>query len=55
MHAAQLSLDVLYGLGPEVGRLYPERVAAVAAEDVLRVARRVVDLDAYTAASVCPA
>ena len=54
VHAAQIALDSLYGLGAESYRDYPEHIAAVTAEDVLRVARRVVDLDAYTLAAVRP-
>ena len=53
-HAAQISLNALYGLGPEADRRYPERVAAVSAQDVLRVAQRILDLDAYTEAVVRP-
>jgi zinc protease len=53
-HAAQVSLNDLYGLGPDADRDFPERVRAVGAEDVLRVARRVVDLDAYTLAVIRP-
>jgi zinc protease len=53
-HAAQISLNALYGLGPEADRRYPEQVAAVRAQDVLRVARRILDLDAYTEAVVLP-
>lgn len=52
--AAHLSLDALYGLGPEASWLYPEAVEAVGRDDVLRVARRVFDLDAYTAAVIRP-
>jgi zinc protease len=54
VHAAQIALDSLYGLGAESYRDYPEHIAAVTAEDVLRVARRVVNLDAYTLAAVRP-
>jgi zinc protease len=54
VHAAQLALDALYGLGPRASREYPERIAAVSKAAVERVARRVIDLDAYTLASVRP-
>jgi len=54
VHAAQMALDARYGLGPDNARHFPERVAAVGPEDVLRVARRVIDLDAYTLAAVRP-
>ncbi len=53
-HAAQVSLNDLYGLGPAADRSYVEKLRAVSAEDVLRVARRVVRLDAYTQALVHP-
>jgi zinc protease len=53
-HAAQIGLNALYGLGPEADRRYPERIAAVSAQDVLRVAQRILDLDAYTEAVVRP-
>ena len=52
VHAAQTSLNALYGLGPAASRAYPDRIRAVGSEDVLRVARRIVDLDAYTEAVV---
>jgi zinc protease len=54
VHAAHLSLDALYGLGPDCGRHYPERIASVSKDDVLRVARRVIRLDAYTEACIHP-
>jgi zinc protease len=53
-HAGQISLNALYGLGPEADRDYPEQVGAVSAQDVLRVAQRILDLDAYTEAVVRP-
>jgi zinc protease len=53
-HAALVSLDSLYGLGPDAYRAYPDRVESVTSEDVLRVARRVIDLTAYTQAQVRP-
>jgi zinc protease len=52
--AAQISLNSLYGLGPDADTRYPEQVAAISREDVLRVARRIVDLSAYTEAVVRP-
>jgi zinc protease len=52
--AAHLALDALYGLGPDHHRRYAEEIAAVTKEDVLRVARRVLRLDAYTLATVAP-
>ncbi len=54
VHAAQMALDARYGLGPASAREFPERIAAIGPEDVLRVAQRVIDLDAYTLAAVRP-
>ena len=54
LRAAHLALDGLYGLGADADRHYAERIEAVSADDVLRVARRVVKLDAYTLALVRP-
>ncbi|HEY5658999.1 MAG TPA: pitrilysin family protein [Myxococcota bacterium] len=53
-HAAHIGLNALYGLGADADRRYPEQVAAVGACDVLRVAQRILDLDAYTEAVVRP-
>jgi len=52
--AAHLALDSIYGLGPDHSELYPNRLASVTPEDVLRVARRVFRLDAFTVSSVHP-
>jgi zinc protease len=52
--AANVSLSDLYGLGPDASSEYTARVEAVSREDVLRVARRIVRLDAYTEAVVRP-
>jgi hypothetical protein len=41
-------------LGPDADWLFPEQVAAVSKVEILRVARRVIDLDAYTIAIVRP-
>ncbi|UCE85740.1 MAG: insulinase family protein [Deltaproteobacteria bacterium] len=54
VRAAHLSLDALYGLGPDADREYGDRIRAVTREDVLQVARRVIRLDAYTLASIRP-
>jgi zinc protease len=54
VRAAHLALDGLYGLGADADRHYAEQVAAVGPEDVLRVARRVIQLDAYTLALIKP-
>ncbi len=51
-HAAHVALDALYGLGPDAHSHYPEQVAAVTREDLLRVAQRILLLDAYTLSTV---
>ena len=35
-------------------RRYPERIAAIGTDDLLRSAQRVIDLDAYTLAVIRP-
>ena len=50
--AAHLALDGLYELGPESHLDYARRVERVTKDDVLRVAQRVLRLDAYTLALV---
>jgi len=52
--AAHLSIDALYGLGADADRSYVDRILAVSGEDVLRVARRVVDLGRSNVALVRP-
>jgi zinc protease len=52
--AAHMAADARYGLGPDAQRRYAEQVEAVDAEAVLRVARRIVDLGAYTLATIRP-
>lgn len=52
--AAHLALDSIYGLGADSSELYPSQLARVTPEDVLRVARRVFRLDAFTVSSVHP-
>jgi zinc protease len=54
VRAAHLSLDALYGLGPDESQRYAEKIEAVGVEDALRVVRRVIDLDAYTLAVIRP-
>jgi len=54
VRALQLALDARYGLAGDVDVDYPERIRAVGAGDVLRVARRIIDLGAYTEAMICP-
>ncbi len=54
VRAAHVALDSLYGLGPDSARRYPEQIAAVTRDDVLRAARRIIKLDAYTEAVIRP-
>ncbi|MCH2170643.1 insulinase family protein [Myxococcota bacterium] len=53
-HTAHLAIDGLYGLGPSAYRKFTDEVAAITPEDIARVARRVIDLNAYTMAVVRP-
>jgi zinc protease len=53
-HAASMSLHALYGLGPDAERAFPQQIASIQADDVLRVAQRIIDLDAYTISIVRP-
>jgi len=46
--ASALSFGELYGLGWDTYLKYPERIERVTREDVLRVARKYIDLNAYT-------
>ncbi len=50
--ALSMALDARYGLGVEADLLYPERVRAVSAQDLLRVSQRILDLRAYTLATI---
>ena len=52
--AAHLALDSIYGLGADSSELYLSRLARVTPDDVLRVARRVFRLEAFTVSSVHP-
>ncbi|RPH71678.1 MAG: insulinase family protein [Myxococcaceae bacterium] len=52
--AALLALDGVYGLGLDNFEHYDERIQAVTAEDVLRVARRVIQLEQAVVAVVGP-
>lgn len=54
VRASHVALDGLYGLGPDFDRRYAERVRAVTRDDLLRVARRIVRLDAVTLATIRP-
>ena len=53
-HAGLISLNALYGLGADADYTFPSQIAAIDKEDILRVARRVIDLDAYTLAQIRP-
>jgi zinc protease len=54
VRAAHMAIDSLYGLGADAQRRYAVRVAAVSADDVLRVARRVLDLPNAVEAVIRP-
>ena len=53
-HAGLISLNARYGLGPDAEAAFPEQIAAVGKEELLRVVRRIFDLNAYTLAVVHP-
>ena len=52
--ANQMSLDELYGLGFDHFQEYPQEIQKVSREDVLRVAQKYFNLDAYAIATICP-
>jgi len=52
--AAHIALDSIYGLGPDHTETYPEAIARVTRDDILRVAQRIFRLDAYTESAVHP-
>lgn len=52
--AAHIALDSIYGLGPDYAQGYPDALARITPSDILRVARRVIRQDAYTASAVHP-
>lgn len=52
--AAQLALDVCYGLGVDSSLKFAERIAAVTAEDVREVAARVIDFNRSAQVEVGP-
>jgi zinc protease len=54
VRAAHVALDARYGLGPDADRHYTERIESISKKDVLRVARRIITLDAYTVAIIRP-
>jgi len=52
--AANLGFNVLYGLGLEESRAYPEKILAVTSEDVRRVARKYLRMDRPVSVLVRP-
>ena len=52
--ALQIALDSRYGLGPDADAAYPERVATISGDDVLRVARRLLDPQGAVLAAIRP-
>lgn len=54
VRAAHMAIDALYGLGADAQHRYAARIAAVTAADVLRVARRVIDLETAVEAVIRP-
>lgn len=54
VRAAHMAIDALYGLGADAQRRFAAGVAAVGADDVLRVARRVIDLSRAVEATIRP-
>lgn len=52
--AANMTNNELYGLGFDFRKEYTRRIEAVTASDVLRIAQKYIDLDAYTIAVVGP-
>jgi len=52
--AAHIALDSLYGLGPDAYQDYASKIRSLSQDDILRVAHRIVRLDAYTLSLICP-
>ena len=52
--AAKITFDELYDIGWEEYNKYPEKIYAVTKEDVLKAARKYIDLDKYTLVVVKP-
>lgn len=52
--AADMANNELYGLGFGFSKIYPEKIEAVTAEDVMRVARKYIDLGAFVISTVGP-
>lgn len=53
--AATMAFDERYGLGGDFYQGYPRSIEGVSREDVLRVARKYIDLDSYVVVIVRPA
>ena len=53
-HAGHMALSSLYDLGADAFQHYVGRVEAVSRDDLMRVARRVIDLDRYVEAVIRP-
>ena len=53
--ASTMALDEQYGLGGDYYRKFPAEIERVTGEDVLRVARKYIDLDSYAVVIVRPA
>jgi Predicted Zn-dependent peptidases len=51
---AKIAFDELYGIGWDAYKHYPERIYSVTRDDIMRVARKYIDLDSYTLAVVKP-
>ncbi len=52
--AARIAFDELYGIGWEEYKEYPDRIYSVTRDEVLKAARKYIDLDKYTLAIVKP-
>ncbi|HEY7535713.1 MAG TPA: insulinase family protein, partial [Thermodesulfobacteriota bacterium] len=52
--AGKIAFDELYGIGCDEYTRYPKQIYSVTKEDVMRVAKKYIDLDKYTLAIVRP-
>lgn len=52
--AAKIAFDELYGIGWDEYKRYPEKILSITREDVMRAARKYIDLEKYTLAIVEP-
>ncbi|HEY4706538.1 MAG TPA: pitrilysin family protein [Thermodesulfobacteriota bacterium] len=52
--ASDMANNELYGLGYDFSKVYPEKIDAVTAEDIMRVAKKYLDLNAYVISVVGP-